>query len=295
MQQNPPNRKTPNLRRALPEYSEGPQQARPQAPGAAPYPGPQPVAPAAGPPRPTQVPVAQAAPAVPSTSATEAARAAYISATPLDSTLKVDSILTQEFMHASGSAHQLRDHSNTLFNFFLLASGALSTGLGVIVNIHKNGGASATLEFLQVLLLSAGAVLAFVIFIRFFKLAKEYRQSLITLNLIRQFYIAHLRREMPEIDRAFRSRDLMKEDTEALSTNNLLGLTIAGLGSLAAAGAMGHFIGWIALLNHRSSAQFGGQFIGLPPVVWEVLVFALAFGAQVQYFRKYLQKPPETM
>lgn len=255
-QQNPPNHQTPHLRRALPQYGDGPLPGAPSTPAADPLP-------------------AQQAPHA---------------ATPLDTTIKADSILTQEFMHASGSAHQLRDHSNSLFNFFLISAGALSTGLGVIVNIYKNGSGTPTLEFIQVLLLAAGALLAFVIFIRFIQLSQEYRENLLTMNLIKEFYITHLRREMPEVDRAFRSPLRVVKDPNALSSNGLLGLTVAGLGSLSAAGAAGHFMGWIAKLNHWTMTQFGDHFFGLPPFVWETVVFFVAFGAQILYSRKYLKE-----
>lgn len=276
MQQNEPNRKTPNLRRALPQYGEGPHPKSPLDPPLA-------TPPLEAPPPPVQVQSA----AMPS---------ARVSNTPIDTSLKVDSILTQEFMHASGSAHQLRDHSNGLFNFFLVSAGVMSTGLGVIVNAYKGSGSHTTFEVLQALILMAGSVLGFVIFVRFFKLNEEYRESLLTLNLIKEFYVTHLRREMPEIDRAFRSPlQRVKRDADALSTNTILGFTIAGLGSLSAAGAAGHIIGLISDLNHWNVADFGQHALGIPAFGWESIVFLLAFAAQIQYFRQRLNRPQESI
>lgn len=69
---------------------------------------------------------------------------------------------------------------------------------------------------------------------------------------------------------------------------------VVGLGSLSA-GAAGHLIGWVAKLKHWTVAQFGSHYFGLPPFVWETVVFVLAFGGQITYTRTYLKAPKESV
>lgn len=121
-----------------------------------------------------------------------------------DSGLKIESMLLEEFNYASTTAYQAMEDRARMFNMYLLVVGILGSAFGAI---YPLGGASRS--FIQpiaaVVLFSAGiAGIAF--FVLLIRLRQAFRQSLITMSVIKEFYIREFQQQMPGVQHAFRWR-----------------------------------------------------------------------------------------
>ncbi len=121
-----------------------------------------------------------------------------------DSGLKIESMLLEEFNYASTTAYQAMEDRARMFNMYLLVVGILGSAFGAI---YPLGGASRS--FIQpiaaVVLFSAGiAGIAF--FVLLIRLRQAFRQSLITMSVIKEFYIREFQEQMPGVQHAFRWR-----------------------------------------------------------------------------------------
>lgn len=156
-----------------------------------------------------------------------------------ETALRAESILLEEFDNAGVAAYQARQDSANLFNLYLLAAGALATGFGVLGSSYNESNKS-TVVLVEVLLLGIAAVLSFAFFARNLDLGREYRESLIAMNLIKEFYIANLAPRMPQLERAFhrRLRDVPRERPLGIGAS-VMTVTIALLGAAAAGGTVG--------------------------------------------------------
>jgi hypothetical protein len=154
-------------------------------------------------------PIPPAPPAPPARSSTRPLRAGISDAelparVQADTLLKAESILLEEFKHASTSAHDaLQGHSN-LFYVYILGVGALVTFAGALFGLY-----SATQNYVLLTLsitvagLLGGAV-SFAFYVKSLDLRREYREHLDTMAAIRDFYIRELETEMPHVRQAFR-------------------------------------------------------------------------------------------
>ena len=212
-------------------------------------------------------------------------RAASLAATgadgaPIETTLKAESILLEEFNAASVAAYQAKEAGQTLFNLYLLSAGALATGLGVIVNAYSPT-ARISLDLLQTVILCIAGILSFALFAKFLEQRQDYADGVRTMEAIRELYTRRLRPRMPEIEAALRSR--WKSDMPARGgADAIISGTMALLGSLCFAGAMGHELG---LLNVPSSLSAVLHPLGdASSLVLEAAVCALALLAHVIYY-----------
>lgn len=203
-----------------------------------------------------------------------------------DNDLRAESILLEEFNFAGVTAYQARDDSATLINIFLLATGAMATGLGVIANTYTNG-SHATIGIVATAVLGIFTLLSFAFFVRFLALEQEYREGMLAMGVIKEFYIQRLRATMPDIELAFRWR-LRKRLRGATLAGGapLLAATIALLGSLSLAGAVGEGRQVYSILANVNVPYASEPLIfGLgAPYFWEFFAGILAFAAHAAYF-----------
>lgn len=206
--------------------------------------------------------------------------AATAGAAPIDSTLKAESILLEEFNAASVSAYQAKESGQTLFNLYLLSAGALATGLGVIVNAYSPT-ARLSLDLLQTVILCIAGILSFALFAKFLEQRQEYADGVRTMETIRELYVHRLHAHLPEIEAALRSR--WKGGMPARSSADaIISGAMALLGSLCFAGAMGHELG---LLNMPSSFSNVLHPLGdASSLVLEAAVCVLALLAHALYY-----------
>jgi hypothetical protein len=156
-----------------------------------------------------------------------------------ETALRAESILLEEFDNAGVAAYQAKQDSANLFNLYLLAAGALATGFGVLGSSYNESNKS-TVVLVEVLLLGIAAVLSFAFFARNLDLGREYRENLIAMNLIKEFYIANLAPRMPHLERAFhrRLRDVPRQRPLGIGAS-VMTVTIALLGAAAVGGTVG--------------------------------------------------------
>ena len=198
----------------------------------------------------------------------------------MGTTLKAESILLEEFNAASVATYQAKEASQTLFNLYLLSAGALATGLGVIVNAYSPS-ARISLDLLQTVILCIAGILSFALFAKFLEQRQDYVEGIRGMEAIRDIYVRRLRARMPEIETALRSR--WKHGMPAHGgADVIISGTMALLGSLCFAGAMGHELG---LLNAPSLLSAVLHPLGdASSLVLEAAVCVLALVAHVIYY-----------
>lgn len=200
----------------------------------------------------------------------------------VETTLKAESMLLEEFNAASVEAYQAKAESAGLVNLYLLSAGALATGLGVVVNAYSPA-SRVSLELLQTLMLTIAGILSFAFFVRFLDLARDYRSSAATMSAVRDFYVERLRPQMPDIGRALRRGE--RDSGGGLGRGNgMMTCVIVLLGSLCFAGAAGHGLGLLSIgTNHRiADLAIGGVAL---PFSWEALAGLIAVLAHLAYYR----------
>ncbi len=208
------------------------------------------------------------------------------SADPPGQELKAESILLEEFSYAGVSAYQAREDSAALINVYLLAAGALATGLGVMANINS-GPARPTISIIAIVALAIFAILSFAFFARFLGLEQEYREGMLTMGVIKEYYIQQLRRAAPDIELAFRWRLRRRPKVATLAGGApLVAWTIALLSSLCVGGAVGEARLFYGLVANFFIPYSHEPLIGFSvPYFWEILAGLLALTAHGAYFR----------
>ena len=206
-----------------------------------------------------------------------------------DSGLKIESMLLEEFNYASTTAYQAMEDRARMFNMYLLVVGILGSAFGAI---YPLGGASRS--FIQpiaaVVLFSAGiAGIAF--FVLLIRLRQAFRQSLITMSVIKEFYIREFQEQMPGVQHAFRWR--------------LSGIP-AGERAGSATFIVCHMVGFIGALCFAGSVFMGDELLrsDFPNTriaafgVWQSLLlgfiaFLIVMVWMVGYYRRALNAKDE--
>lgn len=148
--------------------------------------------------------------------------------------LSLETILTQEFNYASVTAYQAMEDRARIFNLYLLLVGVLASALTAV---YQLGGRQFAEPIIGVLLFLAG-FLGVVFFTQIVQLRLGYRDSLLTMNRIKEYYLKHLIPQVPDAAVAFHWRLRTIPRGERLgSVTYWVSLTIALLGSLCFAGA----------------------------------------------------------
>jgi hypothetical protein len=199
--------------------------------------------------------------------------------------LKAESILIEEFNFAGVVAYQAREDSANLINVYLLATGAMVTGLGVMASVYS-ATTRVTVGFIGVTALLIYALFSFAFFTRLLGLEQEYRDGALAMGVIREFYIASLRPSMPEIELAFHWR-LRRRPRGAtlIGGSPLVAWVIALLGAFCVAGAVGEMRLLDSILANVYAPYATESALGLTiPYFWEILVGLIALGAQIAYF-----------
>lgn len=204
----------------------------------------------------------------------------------LNTTLNIENMLLEEFNYASVTAYQAMEDRARVSSLYYLLLGALASGL---LAIYQLGGKTLTTSQLQVIaLLIAAGVLSVTFFEKIIRLRLAYRESLICMNVIKEFYIQQFQQYMPHVEQAFRWRLKTIPTGERIGsvTFAISGL-IALVGSLCFAGAVLMGIN-PEIIAHPSA--YGGQAYLVPAVVFVVVLILHTW-----YYRRSLSKKKETM
>ena len=193
----------------------------------------------------------------------------------------IESMLLEEFNYASVTAYQAMEDRARMFNLYLLLVGIIVSGLGVVYQLGgKIGSYSGPLAI--VLLLIAGVVgVAF--FVKLIRLRQAWRESAISMNVIKEFYIEQFHQQMPRIDHAFRWRLKTIPAGERFgSTTFIVCATVALLESVCFAG--------FAFISANSVPALTGQ---VYPYAIAAVIFVGALFLNVLYYQHSLNTHDE--
>lgn len=205
-----------------------------------------------------------------------------------DDTLKLDGLLLAEFDYASNSAYQAMEDRTRTFNLYLVIFGVLASFLATL---YQFGNLKALTQPLTILLLAAGGILGLVFFVQLIRLRQAHQESIVTMNMIKEYYLRVVGQERPDIGRVFNWRLAgMKAGERFGSVTFLVCFTVALLDGLALAVAS-----MVAYLLSSGSGAIDPQSpeTYLPAGVLGIVVLAVAILLQVVYYRVALSRSRE--
>lgn len=210
-----------------------------------------------------------------------------------DATLKLESMLMEEFNYASIAAYQAYEDRARMFNLYLLLIGVVASAIGAIFQIGKPDSTSGrSLQYLVILLLAAGSVLGTFFFLMLIRLRQAHHDSILTMNTIKEFYMRKFKAHMPDVEHAFRWRlHTMPTGERWGSFTFLVCYTIAFLGSVCLAGAT--YEAYNAFLGHALDSAL--PFLGsAQALLVATLAAAIWLLGHIVYYVRTLSKRRDT-
>jgi ADP-ribose pyrophosphatase len=210
-----------------------------------------------------------------------------------DSGLRFETILGQEYNYANVTAYQAMEDRARLFSLYLTLVGVLATALGVayqfgIANDSKTRQYFPLIALLLVFLVGA---LGVVFFLQLIRLRQAWRQSALVMNRIKEYYIRHFIKQVPDAVDAFHWRTTTIPTGERFgSVTFLICFTVAVLGSLAFGATF--LIGAAYLQTQMGLSSTDGLSLAVLAGL-AVVVAALSLLLHTLYFRSQLSKKRE--
>jgi hypothetical protein len=199
----------------------------------------------------------------------------------LDTTLNIENMLLEEFNYVGVTAYQAMEDRARMFNIYLLLIGVIASGLGAIYQL--GGSANSYLRPAAIGLLLITGLVGIAFFVKLIRLRQAWRESVICMNVIKEFYIRQFQRQMPGIERAFRWRLKSIPAGERFgSTTFIVCFTVALLESLCFAGA--------AFVLANIAPLFAGQ---VYPYLIAVVILAGVLLLNILYYQRSLNKRNE--
>jgi len=207
----------------------------------------------------------------------------------LDATLKLESMLLEEYNYASVTAYQANEDRARMFNLYLLVVGVLASGLGAIYQLgDKVGPYSSTLALV---LLTITGILGIAFFMKLVRLRQAFRESLLSMSTVKEYYIQHFRLQVPNVEQAFRWRLSTIVPGESFGTVTfVICATVALLGSLCFGAAA---VVVYELFLQGNSVQLSVLPAGLQPYLLAAVVTFVSLLLHVLYFRRNLDRRKE--
>jgi hypothetical protein len=202
----------------------------------------------------------------------------------LDTTIALGDMLLEEYKQAGKSALATLDDRTQLFNNYLfLTAGFAAAAFGAISQLSKDGTVERFMPLIILTLLIIG-FLGIVFFMQVLRLRLAYRQSVVAMDKIRDYYILQFQKAVPDIARAFYwHQDLTPSSERLRSISFLIAYVIAFMDSLFLAGAV--FLSYQTYLagdQFNASEPFGFLLAGT--------VFMLLALVHSIYYRSILNK-----
>lgn len=153
-----------------------------------------------------------------------------------DGSLHLENMLLEEFNYASVTAYQAQEDRARMFNLYLLLIGVLGSGLAAVFQL--GGGLKAYAGELAVALLVTAGLMGIAFFTKLIRLRQAWRESVLAMTLIKEYYIREFSESAPDGVRAFywRLKTLPTGEKRA-STTFVVCATVATLGNMSFAGA----------------------------------------------------------
>lgn len=159
-----------------------------------------------------------------------------VSAPPRDASLRLENMLLEEFNYASVTAYQAQEDRARMFNLYLLLIGVLGSGLAAVYQL--SGGLKLYAGELSIALLTVAGLMGVAFFTKLVRLRQAWRESVLAMTLIKEYYIQEFAASAPRAVNAFywRLRTLPTGEKKT-STTAVVCATVATLGSLCFMGA----------------------------------------------------------
>ena len=202
----------------------------------------------------------------------------------LNTTLNIENMLLEEFNYASLTAYQAMEDRARVSTLYYILLGALLSGLLAIYQSGRN-----THQYSQPLviaLLIAAGIISITFFEKIIRLRQAYRESLICMNVVKEFYIQQFQQSMPHIEHAFRWRLKTIPPGERIgSVTFAIASLIALVGSLCFGGAV------LVYIKPEIIANPG--IVSVQPFIIPTIVFLIVLLLHVLYYRHTLNKHKE--
>lgn len=201
----------------------------------------------------------------------------------LDTVLSIESLLIEEYKYASTTAYQSLEDRARVINIYYIFLGILATGLATIYQF--SGPTRTYSQSLVILILFVAGGLSFTFFINVIRLRQAFRESIVSMNVIKEFYIHQFQQQMPQIEQAFRWRLKTIPSGERIgSVTFWMSFLIALTGSLCLAAA--------TALTVRQ-LQHDKNLINTFSVIISLIVFLSVLFLYFLYYRHSLSKHSE--
>ncbi len=193
----------------------------------------------------------------------------------LNTTFNIENLLLEEFNYASVTAyHSMEERARQSNLYFTL----MSTIFSGVVAILVVGSARTFLQPLIGALLILGGLLSIYHFLGLIRVRQAWRESVICMNVIKEFYLQQFHHEIPHIERAFRWRLKTIPAGERLgSVTAFTGAIYASIGGSCFAGAAFVIANNVPILSNS-----------VYPYMSAVVIFAIFLLLNVVYFRHSL-------
>lgn len=199
-----------------------------------------------------------------------------------DSTLKIESMLLEEFNYASTTAYQAMEDRARMFNMYLLVVGILGSAFGAIYPL--GGAVRSFIQPIAAVVLFAAGVAGVAFFLLLIRLRQAFRRSLIAMNVIKEFYIHEFQEQMPGVVHAFQWRLKGIPAGESRGSATYIVCHMVGfIGALC-------FAGCVFMTNELLRTNFSWTQIGALGLWQSLLAAALAFVAMMVWATTYYNK-----
>lgn len=192
-----------------------------------------------------------------------------------DTSLKMENMLLEEFNYVSVTAYQAMEDRARITSFYYLLLGVLASGLAAV---YQFGGGTHNVPLsLVTILLLIGALISISFFVTLIRLRQAFKESLLTMNVIKEYYIDQFKQQIPSIQHAFRWRLATMPKGERIgSVTFMIAALNAIIGSLCLAGA-------VFIITEQPLTGSGAFILAL-------VVFIIAVSVHIYYYRKELSK-----
>jgi hypothetical protein len=116
--------------------------------------------------------------------------------------LKIEHILIEEFRFRGEYIKQVASDVTSTFNLYFIFIGISVSGLGLIYQVA--GGIGNNLQTIEALILLILGVTSSLFFLRFVALMRNHSRQKACMDVVREYYIKHLRNQIPDISNIFR-------------------------------------------------------------------------------------------
>ncbi len=166
----------------------------------------------------------------------EAQETLTASAPARDASLRLESMLLEEYNYASVTAYQAQEDRARMFNLYLLLIGVLGSGLAAVYQL--GGGLKSYAGELSLALLLVAGMMGVAFFTKLIRLRQAWRESVLAMSLIKEYYICEFSASAPRAVNAFYWRlKTLPTGEKPTSTTAVVCGTVAALGALCFAGA----------------------------------------------------------